>query len=82
MSRFYGIGEDGLASSAMEDAGETSSWYVFDAIGLYPYSPADPEYRLGPALSEDIFKLNDAKTLTILKKNSGERTTSITCGGR
>jgi predicted alpha-1,2-mannosidase len=44
MSRFYGMGEDGLALSGMDDAGEMSSWYVFNAIGLYPYSPADPNY--------------------------------------
>src|ERR1039458_4540208 len=41
MSRFYGMGEDGLALSGMDDAGEMSSWYVFNAIGLYPYSPAE-----------------------------------------
>ena len=44
MSRFYGMGKQGLALSGMDDAGEMSSWYVFAAIGLYPYSPADPRY--------------------------------------
>lgn len=31
-----------MALSGMDDAGEMSSWYVFNAIGLYTYSPADP----------------------------------------
>jgi len=83
MSRFYGMGEDGLALSGMDDAGEMSSWYVFNAIGLYPYSPADPKYIVSvPLFQKTSFKLNEGKTLTILKKNSGERITGITYGGR
>ena len=83
MSRFYGMGEDGLALSGMDDAGEMSSWYVFNAIGLYPYSPADPTYIVSvPLFQKTAFKLNEGNTLTILRKNSGERITSITYGGR
>ena len=83
MSRFYGMGEDGLALSGMDDAGEMSSWYVFNAIGLYPYSPADPKYIVSvPIFERTTLKLNKGKTLTILKKNSGERITNITYGGR
>jgi putative alpha-1,2-mannosidase len=67
----------------MDDAGEMSSWYVFNAIGLYPYSPADPKYLVSVPLFQKItFKLNEGKTVTILKKNSGERITSITYGGQ
>ena len=43
MERFYGM-DDGLTLCGMDDAGEMSSWYVFNAIGLYPYSPADEDY--------------------------------------
>lgn len=83
MSRFYGMGEQGLALSGMDDAGEMSSWYVFTAIGLYPYSPADPRYIVSvPLFQKTTFQLNEGKTLTILKKNSGERITGITVGGR
>jgi predicted alpha-1,2-mannosidase len=83
MSRFYGMGEDGLALSGMDDAGEMSSWYVFNAIGLYPYSPADPKYIVSVPLFQKVsFELNDGKTLTILKKNSGNRITSITYDGQ
>jgi predicted alpha-1,2-mannosidase len=82
MSRFYGMGADGLALSGMDDAGEMSSWYVFNAIGLYPYSPADPKYIVSVPLFERItFTLNEGKTLTILKKNPGLRITSITYDG-
>jgi predicted alpha-1,2-mannosidase len=83
MSRFYGMGEDGLALSGMDDAGEMSSWYVFNAIGLYPYSPADPSYIVSvPLFQKTTFQLNEGNTLTILKKNSGDRITSITYDGR
>jgi predicted alpha-1,2-mannosidase len=79
MSRFYGMGEDGLALSGMDDAGEMSSWYVFNAIGLYPYSPADPRYIVSvPVFQKITFKLKDGKTFTILKKNSGNQIISIT----
>jgi len=83
MSRFYGMGGDGLALSGMDDAGEMSAWYVFNAIGLYPYSPADPNYIVTVPLFHKVsFKLNEGKTLTILRKNSGLRITRITYAGK
>lgn len=83
MSRLYGMGHNGLALSGMDDAGEMSSWYVFNAIGLYPYSPVDPKYIVSvPLFQKTTFKLNEGNTLTILKKNSGERITSIIYDGR
>ena len=83
MSRFYGMGEDGLALSGMDDAGEMSAWYVFNAIGLYPYSPADPNYIVTvPLFNKTTFKLSDKNTFTILKQGSGNRITGITYGGQ
>lgn len=78
MDRFYGMGEDGLALCGMDDCGEMSSWYVFNAIGMYPYSPADEDYIVTvPIFDKTEMKLND-KTATIIKKNAGKRITSIT----
>jgi predicted alpha-1,2-mannosidase len=83
MNRFYGMGQYGLALSGMDDAGEMSAWYVFNAIGLYPYSPADPKYIVSvPLFEKTTFRLDGGKILTILKKHSGERITSITYDGR
>ena len=79
MSRFYGMGEEGLALCGMDDAGEMSSWYVFNAIGIYPYSPADEDYIVSvPIFDEVALKLNDNRTFTILKKNSGRKISGIT----
>jgi predicted alpha-1,2-mannosidase len=81
MDRFYGM-DDGLTLCGMDDAGEMSSWYVFAAIGLYPYSPADDDYIISvPIFDEVKMKLN-GKTLTIAKQNSGTKLTEITYGNR
>ena len=83
MNRFYGMGQDGLALSGMDDAGEMSSWYVFNAIGLYPYSPADPKYIVSvPLFRKTLFQMSDGNTLTIQKNGSGERITGITYNGK
>lgn len=82
MSRFYGMGKDGLALSGMDDAGEMSSWYVFNAIGLYPYSPADPSYIVSvPLFNKVTLKLNSDKSFTILRTHAGNKITKLTLDG-
>jgi putative alpha-1,2-mannosidase len=74
--------DDGLTLCGMDDAGEMSSWYVFTAMGIYPYSPADTDYIISvPIFDEVKMKLND-KTLTIAKKGSGTKITETSYGGR
>ncbi len=52
----------------MDDAGEMSGWYVFNATGIYTYSPADPEYIVSVPLFDKVtFDLDD-KPFTIIKK--------------
>ncbi len=81
MERFYGM-DDGLTLCGMDDAGEMSSWYVFNAIGLYPYSPADEDYIVTvPIFDEVKMKLN-RKTLTIVRENSGAKLEQVTYAGR
>lgn len=71
LAHLYGIGEEGLALSGMDDAGEMSSWYVFSAIGLYSFSPADDEYIVSLPIFEEVkWKLDNKKALVI--KKSGE----------
>ena len=83
MSRFYGMGDDGLALCGMDDAGEMSAWYVFNAIGFYPYSPADPDYIVSVPLFDEVkLKLDDRRTFTIQKQNSGTKITGITYDGQ
>ena len=83
MSRFYGMGEDGLALCGMDDAGEMSAWYVFNAIGLYPYSPADEDYIVSvPIFDEVRLKPGAQESLDILRKGSGRTINKITSGDR
>jgi predicted alpha-1,2-mannosidase len=83
MNHFYDMGKDKLAYAGMDDAGEMSSWYVFNAIGLYTFSPADPEYIISVPLFDKVeFKLDKNVNFTILKENHGKKITGITYGDK
>lgn len=78
MNHFYDLGKDKLAYAGMDDAGEMSAWYVFNAIGIYPFSPADPNYIVSvPLFNKVEFNLGE-KSFTIIKKNSGRKIGNIT----
>ena len=78
METMYGIGPEGLALSGMDDAGEMSSWYVFTALGLYPLSPADPEYIVTIPLFDTVkWKSQNGKVLTIKKKGNSRSLKTI-----
>ena len=81
MNHFYDLGKDHLAYAGMDDAGEMSSWYVFNAIGMYPFSPADPEYIISVPLFDKVeITLGENIRYTIVKKNMGKKITSLTYG--
>ncbi|MDR0394518.1 MAG: GH92 family glycosyl hydrolase [Tannerella sp.] len=81
MNHYYDMGAEKLAYSGMDDAGEMSSWYVFNAIGLYTYSPADPEYIVSVPLFDRVeFTLGTHIVFTIAKKGKGRKITGITYG--
>jgi len=77
MNHFYGMGKEKLAYAGMDDAGEMSSWYVFNAAGLYPFSPADPEYIISVPLFDKVEFHTGQNKFTIVKKNSGKRINDI-----
>jgi len=82
MNHYYSMGKEGLALSGMDDAGEMSAWYVFNAIGLYTFSPADPEYIVTtPLFDKVVFRLGDSP-FTITKRGNGRRITNITYDGQ
>ena len=81
MNHYYDMGADKLAYSGMDDAGEMSSWYVFNAIGLYTYSPADPEYIISVPKFDLIEFALDGKIFTIVKHGKGKKIKSITYDG-
>lgn len=82
MNHYYDMGKEHLAYAGMDDAGEMSSWYVFNAIGLYTYSPADPEYIVTVPLFDRIrFTLGDGTVFTVRKQGAGKKISSIVYDG-
>lgn len=76
------MGAEGLAYAGMDDAGEMSAWYVLNAIGLYTYSPADPEYIVTVPLFDEVkFRLGTGNKFTIRKDGNGKKINQITYGG-
>lgn len=72
LNYFYATGEHELALCGMDDAGEMSSWYVFAAMGMYPYSSAEPKYLLSaPLFDEVVWTLDNGNKITIKKEGAG-----------
>jgi predicted alpha-1,2-mannosidase len=81
LNNLYGIG-DGLTLSGMDDAGEMSAWYVFNALGLYTFSATDPEYLVTVPLFDEVkWRTSNGKWLTITKPGKGRALTSIKVNG-
>lgn len=82
LNNFYSMGRHNLAYSGMDDAGEMSSWFVLSAIGLYTYSPADPEYLVTVPLFDKVtFELGE-KPFTIVRSGNSRTMTSVKCNGK
>ena len=83
MNRFYGMGEWGNALCGMDDAGEMSAWYVFAAMGIYPYSPADDDYIVSVPIFESVkLELGEQSEFTIKRRNDGRKIDEITIDGK
>lgn len=83
MDEFYDMGKEKLAYAGMDDAGEMSSWYVFNAMGFYPFSPADPEYIVSvPLFDKVVIEMGDKVNWTIVRDKPGSRIAKITYNGK
>jgi predicted alpha-1,2-mannosidase len=82
MEEYYNMGKEGLAYAGMDDEGGLSSWYVLNAVGLFPFSPADPEYIVTvPIFDRVVFDL-DGTPFTISKINKGRKISNISYDGQ
>ena len=80
MENYYDMGKEGLAYAGMDDAGEMSAWYALNALGMYTYSPADPEYIVSVPLFDKItFQLGE-KPFTITKTGNGTKIKEVKVG--
>ena len=82
LDSLYGIGEQGLELSGMDDAGEMSAWYVFSALGLYPFSATDPKYLVTvPIFDEVKWQQENGKILTITRTGKTRNLKNILVNG-
>lgn len=72
MDVWYGDGPLGIPGD--DDGGETSSWYVLNALGFYPVCPGAPVYEIGsPLFAKSAIRLGNGKVFTILANNVSAR---------
>jgi predicted alpha-1,2-mannosidase len=65
MNLWYGDGPLGIPGD--DDGGETSSWYVFSAMGFYPVCPGSPVYEIGsPIFEKTVIRMGNGKEFTIV----------------
>ena len=66
--RFYLPKPDGLCGN--DDCGQMSAWYVFSALGFYPFNPCGGTYVLGaPQIPKATIGLAGGKALTVVARN-------------
>ncbi|HLP00246.1 MAG TPA: glycoside hydrolase family 92 protein, partial [Fimbriimonas sp.] len=66
-----------------EDNGEMCAWYVFCALGIYPFCPGRAEYVLtSPLFSRAVVSLPSGVPLEVVAKGTGRYVSSVRLNGR
>ena len=83
--RFYRNAPDGLSGN--DDCGQMSAWYVFSAMGFYPFNPCGGEYVIGaPQVPKVTLHFGrKSPTFTIVAKNLSKENKyvkSVTLNGK
>ncbi len=69
---FYKNSPSGLCGN--DDCGQMSAWYVFSAMGFYPFCPGNNEYAIGkPYFDKISVKLENGGVLNIIVKKRSKR---------
>lgn len=69
IDRLYNSTPNGYCGD--EDNGQTSSWYLFSAIGFYPVCPGTGQYVFGSPLFNSVkLHLENGKTFTVKTSNN------------
>jgi len=65
--RFYMPRPDGLCGN--DDCGQMSAWYVFSALGFYPFNPCGGEYVLGaPQIPSAVVRLPGGREFRVVAR--------------
>ena len=81
METQYGVTPDGLCGN--DDCGQMSAWYIFSALGFYPFDPCGEGYVLGaPQMKEIALDVGGGRKFKVTSSKPGEALKSATLGGR
>jgi len=70
MDKLYSSAPDGYCGD--EDNGQTSTWFVFSALGFYPVCPGTQQYVIGSPLFDRVeLKLENGNSFVIRAQNNG-----------
>jgi len=76
MDLLYTPNADGLCGD--EDNGQTSAWYVFSAMGMYPVCPGSGQYVLGsPLFNKITLRLQNGNTFVINAQDNNKQNVYI-----
>lgn len=65
--RFYRPTPDGLCGN--DDCGQMSAWFLFSAMGFYPFNPCGGEYVLGaPQIPKVTLRLQSGREFVVVAK--------------
>lgn len=64
----YGNKPEGLSGN--EDCGQMSSWYLFSAMGFYPFNPASGNYQIGTPRFEKVELTTPTGNVFTIKANN------------
>ena len=80
----YGTSADGLCGN--DDCGQMSAWYLFSAMGFYPFNPCGGEYVLGaPQLDRISLRMRNGTAFTVVAHNLSDENLcvkSVSLNGR
>ena len=72
IDRFYKPRPDGLCGN--DDCGQMSAWYVFSALGFYPFDPCGGQYvRVTPQVPKATLHLANGRTFTVSSRGGAPR---------
>ena len=81
---FYIDTPDGLCGN--DDCGQMGAWYLFGAMGFYPFNPCGGEYVLGaPQLPRVTLRLANGRVFAVVAENlsrANRYVASVTLNGR
>ena len=72
----YDIMPDGICGN--EDCGQMSAWYIFSAMGFYPFDPCGGKYVLGePQFNEITVQTGNGKVFRVVSDSAGNPTKAV-----